>query len=143
MLTIARLFLLRWLAARTLGGALGAFLAAALPTAAVLKLIGVPLLAVAGAIGAPVAAVLAVIGLPLVIVLGVVGVVVAVAVGAAMLALVVLKYVVPVLLVGWVVSRLVGTLRRRTTEAEARRAAEMAAMDAATVGTAPVEGPGA
>ena len=49
--------------------------------------------------------------------------VVAVAAAAAMLALVVLKYVVPVLLVGWVVTRLFRTLRRRTDEADARRAA--------------------
>jgi len=135
MLTIARLFLLRWLAARTLGGVLGTVLAAALPTAAVLKLVGLPVLAVAGTVGAPVAALLALLGLPLVLVLAIVGVVVAVAAGAALLALLVLKYVVPALIVGWLVARLFRTIRRRTDEADARRAA-MAA-------TAPVEGPGA
>ena len=130
MLTIARLFLLRWLAARTLGGVLGTVLAASLPAAAVLKLVGLPVLAVAGTIGAPVAIVMAVLGLPLLLVLGVVGVVVAVAAGAAMLALVVLKYVLPALFVGWLVSRLFRTIRRRTDEADARHAA-----------TAPVEAP--
>jgi hypothetical protein len=134
MLTIARLFLLRWLAARTLGGVLGAVLAAALPAAAALKLVGLPALAAAGAIGAPLALVLAVLGLPVVLVLSVVGVVVAAAAAAAMLALVVLKYVVPALIVGWLVARLFRTIQRRTDEVEARRAAAMA--------TAPVEGPG-
>jgi hypothetical protein len=134
MLTIARLFLLRWLAARTLGGVLGTALAAALPVAALLKLVGLPVLAVAGTVGAPVAAVLALLGLPVIIVLGVAGLVVAVAAGAAMLALLVLKYVLPVLFVGWLVSRLVRTLRRRTDEAELRHA---------TMTSAPVEGPGA
>lgn len=134
MLTIARLFLLRWLAARTLGGVLGTMLAAALPAAAVLKLVGLPVLVVVGTVGAPVAALLALLGLPLVLVLGIVGVVVAVAAGAALLALVVLKYVVPALIVGWLVARLFRTLRRRAAEADARRAA---------MATAPVEGPGA
>jgi hypothetical protein len=123
MLTLVRLFLLRWLAARTLGGVVGAVLAAALPAAAVLKLVGLPVLAVAGAVGAPVALVMAALGLPLVLVLGVAGVVVAAAAGAALLALVVLKYVLPALVVGWLVTRLFRTLRRRTDEADARRAA--------------------
>jgi hypothetical protein len=134
MLTIARLFLIRWLAARTLGGVLGTVVAAALPFAAVLKLVGLPVLAVAGVVGAPVAAVMALLGLPVVLVLGLVGVVVAAAVAAAMLALVVLKYVVPALLIGWAVSRLFRAIRRRTDEADARRAA---------MATATVEGPGA
>lgn len=132
MLTIARLFLLRWLAARTLGGVLGTVLAAALPTAAVLKLVGLPVLAVAGAIGAPVALVLAVVGLPIVLVLGVVGLVVAVAAGAALLALVVLKWVLPALVIGWLVTRLVRTIQRRTDDVDAHRA---------TMATAPIEGP--
>jgi hypothetical protein len=127
MMTVVRLFLLRWLAARSLGGVVGAALAAALPAAALLKLVGLPVLAVAGAVGAPVALVLAVLGLPLVLVLGVAGVVVAVAAGAALLALVVLKYVLPALVVGWLVTRLFRTIRRRTDEAEARRAAMAAA----------------
>lgn len=134
MLTVARLFLLRWLAARSLGGVLGTLIATALPAAAVLKLVGLPVLAVAGAIGAPVAAVMALLGLPLLLVLGVAGVVVAAAAGAALLALVVLKYVLPALFVGWLVARLFRTLRRRTGEADARRAA---------MASAPVEGPGA
>jgi hypothetical protein len=134
MLTLARLFLLRWLAARTLGGVLGTVLAAALPVAALLKLVGLPVLAVAGTVVAPVAAVMALLGLPVVLVLAVAGVVVAVAAGAAMLALVVLKYVLPALFVGWLVSRLFRTLRRRTDAADARHAA---------MTSAPVEGPGA
>ena len=55
--------------------------------------------------------------------LGVLGVVVALAAGAAWLGLLALKYVLPVVLVGWAISRLVRTLRRRTGEADARRAA--------------------
>jgi hypothetical protein len=104
MLTIARLFLLRWLAARTLGGVVGTTLAAALPVAALLKLVGLPLLAVVGTIGAPVALVLALLGLPLLLVLAVVGIVIAAATAAAMLALAVLKYVLPALLIGWLVA---------------------------------------
>jgi hypothetical protein len=123
MLLVVRLFLLRWLAARTLGGVVSGLLALALPAAAVLKVIGLPVLAVAGLVGAPVAALLAVIGLPLAIVLGVVGVIVALAAGAALLGLFLLKYVLPVALVVWAVSRLVRTIRRRTREADARHAA--------------------
>jgi hypothetical protein len=147
MLTIARLFLLRWLAARTLGGVVGTTLAAALPVAALLKLVGLPLLAVVGTIGAPVALVLALLGLPLLLVLAVVGIVIAVATAAAMLALAVLKYVLPALLIGWLVARLFRTLRRRTAEAEARHAtAPAAAMPIDPIVSpfeAPVEGPAA
>jgi hypothetical protein len=123
MLLVVRLFLLRWLAARTLGGVVAGLLSVALPAAAVLKVVGLPVLAVAGMVAAPVAALLAVIGLPLAIVLGVFGVAAALAIGAAMLGLFLLKYVLPFVLVGWAVSRLVRTLRRRTAEADARRAA--------------------
>ena len=132
MLLAVRLLLLRWLAARTLGGVLAGLLAVALPSAAVLKVIGLPLLAVAGVIGAPVALLLAVLGLPIAIVLSVVGVVVALAAGVALLGLFAIKYVLPALLVGWIVARLFRTLRRRTAEVDARRAAAAAA---------PVEGP--
>jgi hypothetical protein len=131
MLLVLRLFLIRWLAARTLGGVLAGLVGVALPTAAVLKVIGLPVLAVAGVIGAPVAFLLAVLGLPVAIVLSVVGVVAAVAAGAALLGLVVLKYVLPALLVGWLIARLFRTLRRRTDEVDARRAA---------MASAPVEG---
>jgi hypothetical protein len=112
--------------------------------AAVLKLVGLPVLAAAGVVGAPVAIVMAILGLPIVLVLGVVGVVVAVAAGAALLALVVLKYVLPVLFVGWLVTRLFRTLRRRTAEADARHAAAAVPVDPiVSPFEAPVEGPGA
>jgi len=54
MLTVLRLFFLRWLAARTLGGVVAGALGVALPLAVVLKLVGVPLLTVAALVGAPV-----------------------------------------------------------------------------------------
>ena len=135
MLLVVRLFLLRWLATRSLGGVVAGILALVLPGAAALKVVGLPVLAVAGLVGAPVAALLGVIGLPVAIILGVLAVVVALAVGAALLGLFVLKYVLPVVLVVWVVSRLVRTLRRRTGEADARRA------DAAVDGAPPFSGP--
>lgn len=113
MLLVVRLFLLRWLAARTLGGVVAAILTAALPAAAVLKVVGLPVLAVAGVIGVPVAGLMALLGLPLVLVLGVAGVVVAVAAVAALLGLVALKFVLPALLVGWLVRWIVGQVRAR------------------------------
>lgn len=131
MLLVVRLFLLRWLAARTLGGVVGGLLTVLLPTAAVLKVVGLPVLAAAGAVAAPVAVLLAVIGLPVVIVLGVLGVVVALAAGAAWLGLLALKYVLPIVLIGWVATRLFRTLRRRTAEADARRDAADHPLDAA------------
>lgn len=130
MLTVVRLFLLRWLATRSLGGVVAAVLAVALPGAAALKVFGVPVLAVAAVVGAPVAGLLGVIGLPLAMVLGVAGVVVALAVAAAMLGLFLLKYVLPVALVVWAVSRLVRTIRRRTAEADAHRAPSADPLDA-------------
>ena len=73
--------------------------------------------------------------------LGVLGVVVALAAGAAWLGLLALKYVLPVVLVGWAVSRIVRTLRRRTGEADARRAAETGStygMDGMAAASGPV-----
>ena len=72
MLTVIRLLLLRWLAARTLGGVVAGMLGVALPIAVLLKFVGLPLLAVVALVGAPVGGVLGVLRLPIRIVLGVV-----------------------------------------------------------------------
>ncbi|GJG87261.1 hypothetical protein tb265_24420 [Gemmatimonadetes bacterium T265] len=75
MLTIVRLFLLRRLAARTLGGVVAGALGAAISLAVVLKFVGLPFLGVVALAGAPVGIVLAVLRLPIRIVLGAVSVV--------------------------------------------------------------------
>ncbi|MDQ6925665.1 MAG: hypothetical protein M3154_05445 [Candidatus Eremiobacteraeota bacterium] len=98
MLTIFRIYLLRWLAARTLGGVIAGALGAALPLAIVLKLVGFPLLAAVGVVGAPLGIVLTVVRLPIRIVLGTVGLVSTLAAGAFALGLVAIKVVVVVLL---------------------------------------------
>ena len=68
MLTVLRLLVLRWLAARTFGGLLATLALLAVPLAALLKLVGIPLLIVLAIVALPVVALLAVVGLPVLLI---------------------------------------------------------------------------
>ena len=88
---------------RTFGGVLAILVAVLAPLAAILKLIGLPILIVMLIVGAPVLLVLAVIGLPLMLV-AVAGVAIMGVLGAVLaLSVAVLKFVVPIVLVFFVV----------------------------------------
>lgn len=108
MLTVLRLFLLRWVAARTLGGVVAGALGAAIPLAVALKLLGAPLLVVIALTGLPFGGLLALIRLPLRIVLGAVGLVGTLAAAAFAVGVFALK----VVLIGLVVWLLVRWSRR-------------------------------
>lgn len=114
MLTIVRLFLLRWLAARTLGGVVAATLGAALPVAVLLKAVGLPLLAVVAVVGVPVGAILGLLRLPIRIVLGVVSVVSGLVAAAFAVGVFAVKFVLLTLVV-WLVVR---WMRRRDRPTE-------------------------
>jgi hypothetical protein len=112
MLTVLRLLALRWLAARTFGGLLATLALLAVPLAAVLKLVGIPLLVVLGVVAAPVIAVLALIGLPALLVGGTVMALLVGLAGLLMLGVLVLKVALLVALVVWLVRAVVRLVRR-------------------------------
>ena len=112
MTTLLRLWLLRWLAARSFGGVLLALTTAALPLAGALTIAGLPLGAVLGGVALPIAALLSAIGLRgLLVGVAVTGVVAVV--GALLLVgLIALKIALLVMLGVW----LVRWIRRRTRD---------------------------
>ena len=103
MATVLKLFLLRFLATKSFGGVVAALAVLALPVAGVLKVVGLPLLLVLGIVALPIALVLAVVGLPILLVVGTVGVITAALGGLLAVGLAAVKYVVPIVLIVWLV----------------------------------------
>lgn len=107
-----RLLLLRWFAARTLGGVLAGAIGAALPIAVALKLVGVPVLAAVALAGAPIGVVFTVLRLPRLIIGGAVALVGTLAAAAFAIGVLALKVLFVVIAVALVV-RLVRAVSRR------------------------------
>lgn len=100
---LLKVLLLRLFAARSFAGALALLATFALPVAAILKVVGLPLLLVLGIVAVPIGLVLAVVGLPILLVVGAVALILALIGPLLALGLLAIKWVLPIVLIVWLV----------------------------------------
>lgn len=105
---LLKVLLLRLLAARSFAGALALLATFALPVAALLEVVGIPLLIVLGVVAVPLGLVLAVVGLPILLVVAGVALILALIGPLLALGVLAIKWVLPIVLIVWLVRRLLG-----------------------------------